>query len=1594
MSAQHPDPAARLKLEARDPLLQQFAALLFEKANPEFLDTFDSDSLLTIARDAFSFFRQPSGDIPRVNVFNPDPEKDGWESPYTVVRIDLTDRPFIVDSVTAEIKRQDFELYYMLHPVFGVRRGQAGELDQLGRPGSDAALANEAFELFFIELETDPERLQKLEDGITSVLTDVVRATDAYGALSARAVEVAASLREDAARLPDQAEELTENADFLDWLADDNFVFLGYREYDITEAGGDEYLAITKGSGLGILTDVSRSAYAEPVRISEIKPGLRSRVTGGNPLVVTKTNAESTVHRPVRMDYIGVKKLAADGSYSGERRFLGLFTTKALSTPVNLIPILRRKLRQVLELDGASRGSHDYKQIVSIFDSLPREELFWNDAAQLQADIRTIMTMDEDRTVRLSVRADPMERGVGIIVIMPRDRFSANVRRRVQRFLTSALKANHVDYRLTMGEDEGQARLHFFFTTDLVAADVDARALEKHVTDLSRSWSEDLQARLVEKYGRIEGRHLARRYTDAFDERFIADSTALKALSDTTELEELDEGRFRVRLLDASSGRHAGAGMLRIYHEGRGLILSEALPLLENVGLRVLEQTSYQVRIGTRELVIESFQVRPQHGGSLPTHDAANRLTAGLEELLQGEAEDDRLNALLLSTTLNLRQVSLLRAYAMYYAQVSAATSRSFLESSLVAHPAAAEAIWNYFAVRFDPATGESLEARSARLEQLGEEFLAILTNVTLLSEDTALRGIFNLVESTVRTSFYLNLPRISIKLDSHMVSQMPDPRPLYEIAVSAPGVDGTHLRGGMVARGGIRWSDRADDFRSEVLGLMKTQMTKNAVIVPVGSKGGFVVKREPQDRGELREYVKQQYQTYIRGLLDLTDNVVDGQTVQPAGLVIWDEPDTYMVVAADKGTATFSDVANATAAEYGYWLGDAFASGGSHGYDHKAQGITANGAWQTVSRHFRELGIDVKNDEFTAAGIGDMAGDVFGNGMLYTDKLRLQAAFNHLHIFLDPEPDAARGHVERRRLFTTPGSSWTDYDRSLISEGGGIFERAAKSIPLSPQVRAMLDVEAEELSGQELIRAILRMPVDLLWNGGIGTYVKASTESHADVRDAGNDSVRVDGNELRARVVGEGGNLGFTQQGRIEYARGGGNINTDAIDNSGGVDLSDHEVNIKILLQAAMADGKLTLEDRNVLLEQMTPDVVNLVLKNNYSQSLALSMAVPRSAQDLQLFSTLQEYLSERGDLDPRVEYLPTARQLQELQRAGQGYSRPELAVLLAYVKMGLYRRLLETDLTDEPHFEHYLLEYFPDVLVERFPEATRNHSLRREITATQFTNRVVDLLGISFVHRLLRDTGATPVEVIRASLISLEIMQAGSFVQQVFALDNKVPADVQHSLLGELVGAVDGLVQWMILSDLGKVPVAEFVSTYQEPLQHLQGTLPDLLQGSPAERFRANAAAFEAMGVPAGLARMAATYDFLPASVGAIEVSRAAGLELTDAATRFYNLGERLSLGWLRDLLNDMDKPGKWEKIGTGGLIMDLRSSQRELTLAAVRAGATDMTAFLERFGPELARYDDAIREIRADGLDFASGSVIVRFVETLQNEAMRGS
>lgn len=1569
---------------------------LFGKASQAFWDGFDFETLEAILAGAVKLLEDKKPEEIRVRATNPRYDADGWETNFTALEITLSDRPFIVDSVSHALRRGGYEIQHFIHPILMLERDSKGKLIRHSGDGKSHA---EAYELYMLDRVADDE-LSDLEGRVKKVLKDVVAATDDYKAMRKMVKTLCAQLDQMAKshRSHPLAAEFIECEAFLHWLEGHNFVFLGYREYDIIEENDRQALKVASKPALGILRDISTSAYQKAVPIADIPDNLRGRVTSGPPIIVTKANQEATVHRPVRMDYIGLKKFDENLNIVGEQRFLGLFTSGVLGIPVKDIPILRQRLEKVLELDGAIEGSHDFKQIVTIFNSMPREELFWSNAEQLHKDIRTIMAMQQEREVRVTMRPDPLHRGALVMVIMPRTRFNSSVRHNIQALLQQVFQAKHVDYQLSMGEDEDQVRFHFFLTTEVALTSINLHEIEARVVDLTRSWNDRLTERLISAHGETTGRRYGEMFDHGMPDGYMANTPLGMVVQDIDHLISRLESKepFRVGIFNPTNEVYAKeATSIRIYHDQESLVLSDVLPILENLGLRVLLQSSHKISFthsgSKKHSTVDVFRVTNRWTGKpLDMRKDSQRVVEAITALLDKKVESNKLNGLIVAGGLTLREVILLRSYQVELSLVSLSTSRNSITDAMLSHPEPAGLIYRYFQAKFDPdfpkAMGCSKDAkREDCMAKCKEAFLAALNEVSSLTFDRTFRGLFNLVEATVRTNYFQGKEYVAHKIASRDVSEMPEPRPLYEIIVVGPGVEGIHLRGGMVARGGLRWSDRHYDFRTEVLGLMKTQMTKNAVIVPVGSKGGFVVKQAPADRDELMPYVVEQYKTFLRGLLDLTDNNKKGEIIHPKDLIIYDGPDPYLVVAADKGTAKFSDYANAVSAEYDFWLGDAFASGGSHGYDHKKQGITARGAWESVKRHFFELGVDVMSHEFTCAGIGDMAGDVFGNGMLYTNKLRLQAAFNHMHIFLDPEPKAEASHKERKRLFNLPRSSWDDYDKSLISKGGGVFLRAAKSIPLSPEVKAMLDVQADEMNGQELIQAILRMPVDLLWNGGIGSYVKASTESNADCGDSSNDAVRISANELRARVVGEGGNGGFTQLGRIEYALGGGRNNTDAIDNSAGVDMSDHEVNIKILFQPLVSHGSLTLDERNEALEKMTQEVSELVLKDNYWQSMCLSMAKERSQEDLALFASLMDYLAKRGPLDKKVEFLPDRKAIQERIRSGAGFTRPELAIILAYTKMGLYRRILETDFPDEPLFQHYLNDYFPSLLRSNYAEDIKKHSLRREIIATQFTNVVVDILGVTFVHRTIRDTGATPIQVIRAALAALEITDAKAFLNRLAPYDRKVSAESFYYVLSGLVKALETVVNWMLLTDADLSSFSKFIESYRERLSELREGLFNILPPEQVQRLTGLEKRFQDMGFDKHFARYVASLDYVPSGIGIVDNARIANVPLGEAARRYYLVGEKLRVGWLREQLRLLEAGDKWSTIANVGLIMDLRQVQLRLSLTDVDLDSLP--------GNPVARYNQFLGEVEAEGaFGQASGDVLARLLAQIAEGARR--
>ena len=1325
--------------------LREFAAAYLRRLSADAAESMSVPELFAEVAGAFDF-AATRGDRPiLVRAFNPTVAEQGYERSGSVLETSTEDLPFLVDSVRAELNAQGIGVHRVLHPVVGLERDAGGQISQVLHPRE--ASTRESVMHFDLDRRLDDDGLEALAGAVRAVLGDVRRSVLDFPAMADRGRRMVQIATAGAARYAD--DEVDETVAFLEWLLHEHFIFLGYREYKID----DENIAVVPGSGLGILADEDSSKFARPQPIASLPPDRRERALEGDLLIVSKTNRLSTVHRRVRMDYVGVRKVSADGRITGEARMLGLFTTKAYAEPASQTPLLNRKLRQILRREDLIEGSHDYKAAVSLFDSFPKDELFSARSDDLRRAVVELLSLEGDR-VRLLGRVSSDGRSASLIAALPAARYDPELLEALTQLLRDRFHTEAVDTHTVLGEGE-RVRVHANVHVPDGVPDVSLRELEQELISLTRTWEDVMRERLVDRFGPTRGRELAAKWGPRFPEYYRASVDPAMVVGDVDCFDRLEreELPFVVGLQN-----EPGRTRVALYKAGGKVELGEAMPTLEDLGLRVVEEVPTRMLGGDGDTWVQDFGVLGPGDRPLDLADVGERVADCIAAVRRGDAESDRLNRLVVVAGLNWRQVNILRAYRMYRQRIGSRFTQGYQNDVLAANPELTAKLMRYFELRFDPAHDRDPENESS----LRDEILADLDAVSSLDHDRILRNQLGLIDATLRTNAFKDDRKvIAFKFRSADVPAIPQPAPLFEIYVYSPAMEGIHLRAGAVARGGIRWSDRMD-YRTEVYGLMRAQVTKNAVIVPAGAKGGFYLKDPPADGEELKAEVERQYVRFINGLLELTDNLVEGEVVHPEHVRVLDGDDTYLVVAADKGTAKFSDTANRVSEERDFWLGDAFASGGSSGYDHKALGITARGAWESVKRLFSELGVDVATDPFTVVGIGDMSGDVFGNGMLLSDRIRLVGAYDHRHVFLDPDPDPDVGFAERKRLFDLPGSSWDDYDREKISEGGGVWPRSAKSIPLSPQVRAALGVEDERMAPNDVIRAILRAPVDLLWNGGIGTVVKASTESDADAMDRASDAIRVDASDLRCRVIGEGGNLGVTRRGRVEFALGGGLVNADFIDNSAGVDCSDHEVNLKILLGLAERRGELDRAARDELLLEVTDDVVAHVLYDSFLQAQILSQEVVVSKGRMYAYEDLMVALESAGLLTRESERLPGTEEVAERRRAGRGLERPELALLLAYAKRALTRDLLASDFCEDPWLERDLREYFPDRVVERFGPLLAEHPLRRELIAMVNANIVVNSLGPTFVTQLAAERGAEPADVTRAYRIAREVTGA----------------------------------------------------------------------------------------------------------------------------------------------------------------------------------------------------------------------------------------
>jgi glutamate dehydrogenase len=1506
----------------------------------------------------------------------------------TVLYANTADSPFLVDTVRGAIAAEGLTVRTLLHPVFGIERAADGSILQIG--SARGAPARESVMRIELVERPDAERADALAAEVARSLEELRAAVADHAEMASfvgRMIDVARG-----AGARSSEEEIDETVAFLEWLREQHFVYLGSRDYAIVDSADGPALRLVAGTGRGILRDETHSTYAEGLPLAQMTPGLRERIEGGDLLLISKTNRQSRVHRRARMDSIDLKRIDEHGAVVGELRLIGLFTSLVYMEQAARTPLLRRKLRRIVAAEDLIEGSHDYKATVAVFESFPRDELFQAGWAELREQVTAVLEADEAHIVSVAQRPDATGKGVAVLVAMPRDRFSSDVRRRLQDLLLARFGGDSVDYHLSLGDGDAA---HLFFSVHNQHAPlqvVASETLESAVRAACRTWDDDLGERLLAEHGAARGVELAAYYSRRFPAYYKTATHPELARLHVRLLERVRGGApFAAGLQNEDAHHtHEGADPLTrivVAKLGGKMPLSSLLPVLEDLGLTVVEEVPTRLEgLPDDDAFLHDFGVLLD-GAQLQLDALAPVIEEAILAILTGEAESDLLNGLIARAAVPWGDVQILRSYRRYRQMVRREFTETYQSQVLIDHAETAALILDLFHARFGPSESSEPDREAA----LAEAISARIDDVPSLDEDRILRGFLQLVLATVRTNAYRDDRgrRLSLKLRSADVPSMPAPAPLFEVFVSDPEMEGIHLRGGRVARGGIRWSDRREDYRTEVLGLMKAQTVKNAVIVPVGSKGGFVLKRPPSGRDELRDDVRRQYSTLIRGLLDVTDTIVSGAVVHPPGVRVHDDDDPYLVVAADKGTAALSDTANAIAAEYGFWLGDAFASGGSTGYDHKALGITARGAWESVRRHFRELGHDVERKPFTVVGIGDMSGDVFGNGMLRSQQIRLVAAFDHRNVFLDPNPDPAVSFAERRRLFELGAAgSWADYDPGLISAGGGVFSRSAKSIPLTPEVRAALGVTAVSMTPAEVCQAILRAPVDLLWNGGIGTFVKAAEESHEEVGDRANDAIRIDGRELRTRVVAEGGNLGVTQRGRIEYALAGGRSNTDAIDNSAGVDCSDHEVNLKILLDMAVERGQLAAEARNPLLAELADDVCAQVLYDNYLQVQILSQEEAVAHERLESHEALMEALEQDGALDRALEFLPAPEVVAERGRAGRGLTRPELSVLMGYAKLALRERVLRSSVPDDPFLERELRAYFPHRVLAATGELYREHPLRREIAATIATNEVINDLGSSWVWRCVAETGAEHADVVRAFYVARAVCHAKERWDAVEALfaDPRVDTETQMELMRSVDWLVESLARWYLrerdLDDL-----TGLIERDEPAFVELAAGLRQL--GTP--EWRAERAlrreAYIARGVSPEVAEATAWHPELSYAPDVIAAVRSSGRTLFEAATAYFTLGERLHLDWLEQALGQVDPASRWQRWAQASLDDDLRVLRREVTERLLLAAPGEpveqaVEQFLAERANAVARLERVVESIRSEGMaDLAPSIVAVR-------------
>ncbi|HEY0748675.1 MAG TPA: NAD-glutamate dehydrogenase [Steroidobacteraceae bacterium] len=1545
-------------------------------ANVDSKDLADRDPKdLAAAALSHLMFAMHRGRTALVRVYNPSLREHGFVSPHTIIDVVNDDMPFLVDSISLALTERSLTLHFLAHPIFAVTRERGGALKALQKRGEakDKNQRLESFQHVEVDRIVDPAALKSLAAQIERSMRDVRVACADWTRMQSAAHRAAQDLSSMAGRF--DATELSETCALLEWMENRHFTFLGYREYRLRGRKGREMLEPIRASGLGILRPGHRRTDStNRVLPSDIRRQSRSRSLS----LVTKANSLSTVHRPGYLDYVGIKQFNAKGRLLGERRFLGLWTSAAYNSNPREIPLLRQKVAQVAEHFALAPDSHDGKALQHILESFPRDELFQASVPELNRIVTGIFGLQERPRVRVLLRRDPFHRFYSCLVFVPREKYNTQVRQRIELVIRDAFSAFSMESQVQIAESN-LARIHIVArTAPSETPAVDADSLERRVAAAVRSWLDSFKGALLARFDEAYALHLYDKYAQAFPAAYTEDFSADNAALDVSFLEamEKDPGRLHLDIYRPDPKRKERL-FLKIFRGKDAIPISDLLPMLENMGLKVMAERPYELDIAGQGRWIQDLELVMQGSPAIALEALDREIKNAITAVWIGRMDSDGFNQLTLCAGIPWRMVTVLRAYCRYLLQTGLPFSQGYIAQVLANNAPISKLLADLFVSRFDPQWAPP--TRSKSLARLGKEILSALEEVTRSDEDRILRALWNALSATVRTNAFQPdatgqlKEYVSFKLESQQLRELPLPKPLFEVFVFSTRMEGVHLRMGYVARGGIRWSDRREDFRTEILGLMKAQHVKNTVIVPVGAKGGFVVRRMPAEREAQQAEVIACYQTLIRGLLDITDNIVDEKIVGPRMVVRHDKDDAYLVVAADKGTATFSDIANAISLEYGFWLGDAFASGGSAGYDHKKMAITARGAWECVKRHFREMGMDIQTQNFSVCGIGDMAGDVFGNGLLQSPHIRLVAAFNHQHIFIDPQPDPGRSFAERERLFKLPRSTWEDYSRAAISKGGGVFSRSAKSLSLPREAQTLLELPAQ-VTPNEVIKAILKAHVDLLWNGGIGTYVKASTESHSDVGDRSNDAVRIDGRDLNCKVIGEGGNLGLSQLGRIEFARRGGRLNTDFIDNSAGVNCSDVEVNLKILLNGAVRAKEITEAARNRLLVRMTDEVAALVLRNNYLQSQAISTSEFQAKQRLSESAYVIRALERSGDLNRSLEFLPSDEDLAERRQAGEGLTRPELAIMLSYGKIWLYRALIHSDVPEDPYLSAELNRYFPQPVQKRFAKRIKRHRLRREIIATAITNSLINRMGPVFPVRAQDDTGADPAAIARAYSIAREVFAVRNIWTQIEALDNHIPATVQYTAMFQTTRLLRHMSYWLLENRRNDLSIERAVSRYAAKVTELFHELSGVLGVTQKARMSALRSSLVEQRVPEPLAARIASLDELHSALDLVEVAMAARVRIGYAAKAYFDLGERIGLTWIKEQIEALVAEGQWQAVARHTLRDNLYALQAKITLAVLRCKGRDAGARVEQW---LSRHSAAVDSLKRVVVDLRTGS-----------------